>query len=111
PYPLSTGALSPDLPLDSFITPDLFSEVIAESEAHGISHSADIGSAVYANWRIVGFRFDPCAPPPALASANPPADLAGAVPGCVVELRLIAQPVTVRGPGAPTPPFGNDFPS
>jgi hypothetical protein len=103
PFDSQAQALSPDLPLDSFISKNVFDQVIAASKTVNISHKDPLGSDVYANWRIVSFRFDPCAPSTALASGSIPADLQGKVPGCIVQLRLIAQPIAERGPGAPVP--------
>ncbi len=101
PFDRNTGTFSPDLPLDAFMSREVFEQVIAASRTVNISHADPLGSDVYENWRIVSFRFDPCSPSPTLASGTIPPELQGIIPGCIVNLRLIAQPVAVRGPGAP----------
>jgi len=57
---------------------------------------AESGSLDKKNWKVVGFRFDPCAPgiglPPAAINAFSRGQ------GCLVQLRLIAQPF-VAGKG------------
>jgi hypothetical protein len=109
PYDSASEGLSPDLSLDSFMSRDIFAQVIAASKTVNITHLSPLGSDVYENWKIVSFRFDPCAPSAKMVSGDIPADLVGQVPGCIVQLRLIAQPVSERGPGAPTEPAGNRF--
>jgi hypothetical protein len=101
PFDRTTGTFSPDLPLDAFMSREVFDQVIAASRTVRISHADPLGSDVYENWRIVSFRFDPCSPSPTLASGTIPPELEGVVPGCIVNLRLVAQPVALRGPGAP----------
>lgn len=127
------------IPLSDYVSPSLFDQVASTAVhvsalAHFAPENSDVGSGVWptmlelpvsgpngpiplgastlGNWRIVSFRFDPCAPPaphlvpvitkPAVPNPNiPPAyspptyDAAADRPNvemCSVELRVIAQP-------------------
>lgn len=107
PYDGQTQRLSPDLPLDGFVSPAEFASVVAAARTTQIFRdggTAPPGSqdiAAYENWRIVGFRFDPCAPSTSFVSGIPPEF--AFLPGCLAAIRLVAQPVTARGfAGAPS---------
>src|SRR5262245_7092945 len=112
PHSAAAGRLSPDLPLDSFISRELFQQIVTTAKTTSIFSNPQNAPPsardveAYENWRIVSFRFDPCAPSTDFV-AGVPASLAGIVPGCLVELRLVAQPVTKRQfqgqPGSDSP--------
>ncbi len=97
-YDLSSDTIKPDLPISTFLSQGLFDQVIAASTKVGIVHEADQGSGVYANWKVVAFRFDPCAPSADFAHEGVPSEFKEVVPGCLVQVRLIAQPLAVSGP-------------
>jgi len=49
-------------------------------------------------WRVVGMRFDPCAPTTALKdAAGPVAGVPPQIPGCLVQVRLVGQPFVSQG--------------
>jgi hypothetical protein len=58
----------------------------------------DVGADDRKNWRIVGVRFSPCGP--GSKALNPDRDTKArmatlGVPGCLVQIRLVAQPFSV----------------
>lgn len=89
-----------------------------ELPVSGPSGPTPLGAGFLGNWRVVSFRFDPCAPPAphvvpvatkaAVVPPRMPPEMFGAsydadadranVERCVVELRVVAQPFRVYEP-------------
>jgi len=103
-FPLKGGLPQPAIAADDkLLNPTHFASVLkaAQDGLAGVGKSPaalndgpSAGAASQANWKIVGFRFDPCAPGIGL----PQATLAGIAAAtkspdeCKIQLRLIAQP-------------------
>jgi hypothetical protein len=106
PYPeIHVGSDSRDDP--QLWPKDLFDQVIAKAHENGIQsfeQGSDDFFSVRDLWRVVGVRFDPCAPGLNDAVLD---SLPGAQKGqCTVQLRLVAEPF--RG-DADTTALADDF--
>jgi len=88
----------PFLGLDdpSLLSNDIFRAVLARATELGIKAPQTSSILNPADWNIVGFRYDPCAPEDhGISPSNGRTDARkprAAAAGCLTELRLIAQP-------------------
>lgn len=95
-FPLDSQAKTvPHLPLgdsrnhDAFLSETVFQSVIVAAKRLGVAEPFPAKIDTLADWDIVGYRVDPCAP----------IDNTGPGESCTAELRLVAQPSTsVFGP-------------
>jgi hypothetical protein len=107
-FPIEKGSLnsdfeipiSPKLDVSTFVSQSLLNEVMEAGRSKGTVQDVGVPIAFdvpelrdLKNWRVVGFRFDPCAPTAALATEDVPSIMKPRVPGCIVQLRLITQPI------------------
>ncbi len=81
----------------SLLPEEIFNQVKSKSTKLGLKFDSfrtqggqiPIVAADYKAWRVIGFRFDPCANSTNHATMSNSADLAN----CIFEMRLIAQPL------------------
>lgn len=88
----------PEIRADRFMTQTVLNEILAAAKSEKVVR--DAGSALgmegpdptdIQQWRVMAFRFDPCAPNAELLTNDVPDSMKGVVPGCLIELRLILQ--------------------
>lgn len=101
-YDRDVDTILPNIPMADFVSESLYQQIKSESERLTLKFPMGyetVGAESLENWKIISFRFDPCAPSSALANGEIPAEMQGKVPGCLVQLRLIAQPLAFAGQG------------